>query len=165
MDNNSLPRIGHEVKLKKIDGELSRVIEFSPIASIKDGELHAPPVPSPYGILVVEYGKMPHKKLKWLVAHKTDFMHLWEIFKERGVKESEEVLIEYDSRRRKILTKLLFWCMPQMHFYIYPKGFFESLYYRGNHQRSSEEIFEDLEKYECIQEWKPFPHESRLMYV
>ena len=84
-----------------IDGELCRVIDFVPLGSIKDGKVLALKKWTPYASVTIECKKFP-EKITGFVCHKMDFLHLWSAFKERGIKQNEEVLKEIASSDKLI---------------------------------------------------------------
>ncbi len=107
-----------------IDGELCRVIDFVPMASIKEGKILAIDKTAPYAFVVLECKKLP-TKIKGLITHKVDFMHLWSAFKERGVKQDEEVLILWTKRHYKKVYKIFSAFLPRLWVMICRKEAFE----------------------------------------
>ncbi|MEW6171031.1 MAG: hypothetical protein AB1472_05700 [Candidatus Omnitrophota bacterium] len=107
-----------------IDGELCRVIDFISIGSIKDGKVLALDKARPYASVTIECKKFP-QKIKGFVCHKMDFLHLWLAFKERGIKQDEEVLIFWSKKHYKKLYKIFTAFLPRLWVMICSKGAFE----------------------------------------
>lgn len=108
----------------EIDGEFCRVIDFAPMASIKGGKILAIDKTKPYASVVLECKKLP-AETKGLITHKVDFMHLWLAFKERGIKQDEEVLIFWSKKHYKKVYKVFSAFLPRLWVMICPKGAFE----------------------------------------
>ena len=107
-----------------IDGELCRVIDFTPLGLIKDGKVLALNKTTPYASITLECRKLP-KKITGFICHKMDFMHLWSAFKERGIKQDEEVLIFWSKKHYKKLYKIFSAFLPRLWVMVCPKGAFE----------------------------------------
>ena len=106
-----------------IDGEPCRVIDFAPMALIKEGKILADKK-TPYASIVLECKKSP-TKITGFITHKVDFMHLWLAFKERGVKQDEEVLIFWSKMHYKKLYKIFSAFWPRLWVMICKRGAFE----------------------------------------
>jgi hypothetical protein len=110
-----------------VNGELCRVIDFVPLGSIKNGKkVQSPYVAMPYASITIECHKLP-RKAKGFITHRLDFMHLWEAFRERGVKRDEEVLIVWSSKYRNFIFRLFSRMLPKLHVMICPKGSYEKI--------------------------------------
>ena len=96
-----------------IDGEPCRVIDFIPMASIKEGKISAIDKKTPYASVVLESKKLP-TETRGFIMHKVDFMHLWLAFKERGVKQDEEVLIFWTKKHYKGVYKIVSAFLPRL---------------------------------------------------
>lgn len=107
-----------------IDGEPCKVIEFTPLASVKNGKVIISNKTEPYASIIFECKKLP-QQTKGFICHKMDFQHLWAAFNERGVKENEEVIIFYSKKHLKSYAKLFSVIMPRLWIMICPKGAFE----------------------------------------
>jgi len=125
--------IGKDVPYKVIEGQLCKVIGFTPFAVILDGEVKAATKVMPYALLSLESPVLPKGKEYILrIAHRIDFSHLWEAFKVRGIdNKKEEVLIAYVSSYRNIWLKLFSSVHPKLHVYIFPIGHLEQCYDRN----------------------------------
>ena len=75
----------------KIEEEVCRVIDFNPLAVIKNGRIRRVGV-MPYASITLECEKVS-EKISGFINYREDFQHLWTAFKERGIKDNEEVLI------------------------------------------------------------------------
>jgi len=94
-----------------IDGEPCRILEFTPMVSVKDGEITTLDDSTPYASITIECKKI-QGRIKGFVTHKVDFLHLWIAFKEKIIKENEEVIIFWTKKHYKVkLLKFLpsFW--------------------------------------------------------
>ena len=107
-----------------VDGEPCKVIDFLPMASIKDGKISAIGKKTPYASVVLECKNVP-TRIKGSITHKVDFMHLWSSFKERGVKQDEEVLIFWTKKHYKGVYKIASAFLPRLWVMICKKGAFE----------------------------------------
>lgn len=109
-----------------IDGEFCRVIKFTPMSSVKDGKILALNKSAPYAAIDIECKKLP-KKITGFICHKMDFMHLWSAFKERGVKQDEEVIIIWSKKHYKNILYKIFstFFMPKLWVMVCPRGAFE----------------------------------------
>ena len=107
-----------------IDGEFCRVIAFTPLGLIKDGKVLSLNKTTPYASITLECRKLP-EKITGFICNKMDFIHLWSAFKERGVKQDEEVLIFWSKKHYKKLYKIFSAFLPRLWVMICPKGAFE----------------------------------------
>lgn len=112
-----------DIQWSVIDGELCRVIDFIPMAEVKSGKILAVKS-TPYASIVLECKKLP-TKTKGFITHKLDFMNLWSAFKERGVKQDEEVLIFWSKKHYKKVYKIFSAFLPRLCVMICPKEAFE----------------------------------------
>ena len=109
-----------------IDGEPCRVIDFGPLALIDiEGKIWSFDKATPYAGITMECKKLG-KNIRGYITHKMDFQHLWAAFKERTVKEDEEVIIIWTKKHYKYkLTALFSGFMPKLWVMVCPKGAFE----------------------------------------
>jgi len=105
----------------KIEEEVCRVINFNPLATVKNGKIRRIDV-MPYASVTFECKKIPGK-ITGFVNYREDFQHLWIAFKERGIKKNEEVLIIW-SRNHYTFKWLRFFSflLPKLRVMICPKG-------------------------------------------
>jgi len=111
----------------QIDGELCRVTQFGTLGSFigVNGKVHAGVRAMPYASLTLECEKLG-MNVTGYVTHKMDFQHLWAAFKERKVKEDEEVIIIWTKKHyRWKLTRFLTPFMPKLWIMVCPKGAYE----------------------------------------
>lgn len=114
--------IGKDIPWENIEKDDLRVKDFTPFALVEQGKIKSPSTLLPYASLLVESPILPNEATL-PVVHKVDFRNLWEVFKERGVKPEEEVVVFY-APSRGILSTL----KPKLHIYIYPKGHQEKIH-------------------------------------
>ena len=140
-----------------IDGELCRVIDFVPMgSSVKNGKVIAMNMTAPYASIHIECKKIPGK-ITGFITHKIDFINLWNAFKERGVKENEEVLIIWSIKHYKNkIFKVFSRVMPKLWVMIWRKGAFEMLVNLNQKTESltDEDIWKTLGTGPLAQ-WKP----------
>jgi hypothetical protein len=126
-ESNSGLVIGEGITWESIEKEACRVKHFTPLAKMEGNKVIAVSKSMPYALLKVESPKLP-QEATMPVVHRLDFKNLWEIFKQRGLGEEEELLVFYVPFFEKGLKKLFSKGMPKLHFYIYPKGRLEQIY-------------------------------------
>ena len=113
-----------------IDGEACRVTSFDPLGSLIDidGKVRAMDKTTPYASVAVECKKLA-KNVTGYITHKEDFKHLWAAFKDRKVKDEEEVIICWTKERYKVRSwvgkRLYSAFMPKLWVMVCPKGAFE----------------------------------------
>ena len=120
-----------EVTLRKnsewrvIDGERCPVLDFVPFSSVRNGKVVALDRTAPYASVVLECKRFP-TRITGFITHKTDFAHLWRAFKERSMKQDEEINIFWSKRHYKnIFYKIFSAFMPKLWVMVCPKGAFE----------------------------------------
>lgn len=111
-----------------IDGEICRVVDFIPMGGVvKNGKVVVTDRIMPYASIHLECKKTPQKIIGF-ITHRIDFINLWNAFKERGVKENEEVLIIWSAKHYKNkIIKALSRIMPKLWVMICPRNAFERL--------------------------------------
>jgi hypothetical protein len=107
-----------------IDGEPCRVKVFTPWARVEDGRVIPLSKTDPYASIVVECDQLPQDATGF-ITHRTDFVHLWSAFKERGVRDDEEVVVFWSRKNLKRSVRLLSMFMPRLWVTICPEGAFE----------------------------------------
>lgn len=90
-----------------IDGEPCKVLNFTPTASVKNGKVSTVNMATPYASITIECEKFP-EKVTGFINHKIDFLNLWTVFKERTVKQNEEVIIFWSKKHYKIKILKIF---------------------------------------------------------
>jgi len=111
-----------------IDGECCRVVNFEPYSQIIEDKVCGPKE-IPYASVTLECKKV-QGTITGYITHKIDFTHLWMVFKERTIKEDEEVIIIWSIKHYKFPYKLIFkffnsavW--PKLRVLVFRKGHFE----------------------------------------
>jgi len=135
-----------------IDGEPCRVISFTPIATVENGKILTSNKTKPYASVALECKKLPNG-IQGFIRHKTDFKHLWVAFKERGVKNNEEVIIFYSKKHLKSYAKIFSAFMPRLWIMICHKEAFELMTSPNFRPKLQGEARFLAEK--PIMEWKP----------
>ncbi len=107
-----------------IDGEPCKVLSFTPMAEVKNGKTLVPNKTDSYASVILECKKLPNT-VKGFICHRIDFEHLWAAFKERDVKDDEEVIIFYSKKHLKSYAKIFSSFMPRLWVMICHKGAFE----------------------------------------
>jgi len=107
-----------------IDSEACRVIEFTPMAVIKNGKVRALSRSMPYASVTFQCIKIPHN-IEGYICHKLDFIHLWAAFKERPLGENEEVIIFWTKTHYKRFSKIFSRFMPRLWVMVCKKGAYE----------------------------------------
>ena len=90
---NQILLSGKSIPWKTIEQEPLRITHFTPLVNIENRKVKSHSL-GPYAFLAVESPKLNSEALL-PVGHRVDFQNLWEVFKERGVAEDEEVLVFY----------------------------------------------------------------------
>jgi len=129
-----------------IDGEVCRATVFDDTNSHRN-------MFSPYAVITIECKKIPNK-INGYITHKVDLMHLRNAFKERPLKEDEEVLTIWTKKHYKnVLFKLSSFFMPKLIVWICKKGAYELINY-PNHKPGLQGEARFLAQRPII-EWKP----------
>ncbi len=135
---------------ESVDGDACRVFQFSPFGWIEDGRICAPKR-MPYAAIHFECTRLPGT-IKGYITHRADFLHLWQAFMERGVRDDEEVIVYWTIQNYKLRWLRHFsWFFPKLWVTISHKGLFEFMKGRREvqGQRSTEEMLRS------IASWKP----------
>lgn len=113
-----------------IDGEACRVTSFDILGSLVDidGKIHAVDKTTPYASVTMECEKLGNNVTGY-ITHKEDFKHLWAAFKDRKVKDDEEVIIYWTKEHYKVRSwvgkKLYSAFMPKLWVMVCLKGAYE----------------------------------------
>ena len=137
-----------------IDGEPCRVTHFATLGSLVDinGKVHAMDKTTPYASITIECEKFG-KNVTGYITHKEDFQHLWAAFKDRKVKENEEVIIIWTKKNYKRGVKFFSGFMPKLWVMVCREGAYELMV---NPNLKPE--LNGLEWFEAVKpiiEWKP----------
>jgi tetratricopeptide (TPR) repeat protein len=115
------PVIGEHIPwkfIKKIHFRIKHVTNLAQVTS--KGEVKATNPTMPYALLKVEDGT--HLiEFQLRVTHRLDFLNLWAIYNDRGIKPEEEVLVAY-TPQEGLLGFFFSSIQPCLSFYIYPAG-------------------------------------------
>jgi hypothetical protein len=102
-----------------LDGEACRVIDFNDTVSHLGNF-------TPYASITIECIKIPGQKINGFITHKIDYIHLRKAFKERTIKQDEEVIIYWSKKCYKnIAYKIFSAFMPKLWVTICPRGTLE----------------------------------------
>lgn len=107
-----------------IDGEPCRVTAFTPSATVEDERVTAHSKHAPYATIDIECLGLAHDATGF-ITHKTDFLHLWSAFSERGAREDEEVIVFWTKSYLKRHARMLSKFMPRLWVMVCPKEAFE----------------------------------------
>lgn len=125
MENSSNPILLQDNDWKIIDGELCRVIKFTPLATVQEGKVKTIDNSTPYASIILEC-KSLSKETTGFITHEIDFANLWKAFKERGVSKKEEVLVIWTKRMYKSkISSFISSFLPKLWVMICPKGGYE----------------------------------------
>jgi hypothetical protein len=108
--------IGRNYKWEDIQGVLLRVKQFVSLASVESGKIIEYSDSSSYGSLVIENPYL-FDEAYMFILNKGDFLNLWQVYKERGIKPEEEVIVLYEPIKKGFSSNT-----PGLLIQIYPKG-------------------------------------------
>ncbi|HUD44469.1 MAG TPA: hypothetical protein VMR41_02935 [Patescibacteria group bacterium] len=125
MSNSKILRKDNE--WKEIEDKFCKVLEFNPIALVKNSQVITSDKSTPYASVILRCeGKQ--EKIKGYITHKIDFFSLWQIFKERKVSKAEEVNIVWTTKQYKyFFVKYISVLFPKLRIMVCPKEAFELL--------------------------------------
>ena len=137
-----------------IDGECCRVNYFRPLGSLvdSDGKVKSMDRTTPYASVNIECKKLG-KNITGFITHKVDFKHLWAAFKDRKLKEDEEVIIIWSKKHYKRGRGLFSDILPKLWVMVYRKGYYEAIADPSDKLKSKD--FNTLESMLPIISWKP----------
>ncbi|RLC93383.1 MAG: hypothetical protein DRI39_05860 [Chloroflexi bacterium] len=118
--------IGEDVSWEAIRGEACRVKQFTPYVRIVAGKPEGNRGSLPYASLLVECPAL-QTPASMPVTNKDDFRNLWEVFRQRGVGDDEEVLVFYEPFYSSGLLRPLSALKPRLYIYICPNGQLDTL--------------------------------------
>lgn len=129
--------IGKHIPWKLVEGEVFRITDFGPFATVEGDKVKALSVFMPYALLAVESPILNQPALM-PILHRAEFLNLHEIYEQRGVGTEEEVLVSYLPYRGFLGPLLRLLGLPRLHLRIRPKGELERYYADDQHwQRPS----------------------------
>lgn len=135
-----------------IDGEVCRVINFTPFAKVENGKVVTPNLAEPYASVNLECKKLPQQATGF-ITHKVDFQHLWAAFRDREIGENEEVLISWSKKHLKTPIKIFSSFMPKIWVMVCRKGAFDLITDPNHRPNLTGEARFNAER--PIAEWKP----------
>lgn len=135
-----------------IDREVCRVKDFTPSARVEGGRVIALSKTDPYASVIIECRQLPADATGF-ITHRTDFLHLWAAFNERGIAEDEEVIVFWTKKGLKAYARLLSMFMPRLWVMICRKGAFELMMDPDINPQLSGLAW--LEATSALVEWKP----------
>ena len=97
--NEKVSQIGQDIPWEYIMRDYCRVTEFAPLSSMEGNKVKSTNSALPYGFLLIENPRLP-EKCSMPIVHKDDFRNCWYVYKERGIKPDEEVLVRSDGNSR-----------------------------------------------------------------
>jgi hypothetical protein len=110
-----------------VDSHTCLVTDFNPLAAIKNGKVIAFDNATPYAYVSFECKKVSGN-IKGYITQKFDFTHLWYVFKDRTVKENEEVIIIWSKTHyQNFIVNLFSRFMPKLWVMICPKDAYKLL--------------------------------------
>ncbi len=158
---HSLPRSGWggvvETLLRKdsdwylVEGQICKVLEFTPLATVEDGEIRSVGRTMPYASVELQCDTLPHNVVGF-ITHKLDFEHLWAASNERTVGDDEELIIIRNKRGLKGLAKLFSAFMPKLVVWVCKRGAYELITTEARPDLRGEARFQAERP---IVEWKP----------
>lgn len=107
-----------------LDGDACRIVEFTPMAGISNGEVHALNRAIPYAAVTFECANISGL-VKGFIFHRLDFLNLTEAMEEKSHREDTEVLMFWSKAHLRGYAKLFSKFMPKFHIMLCPKGAFE----------------------------------------
>jgi len=121
--------IGKDVPWDAIRNAFCRVNSFTPLAKVKSGKIKDAIPGLHYASLSVELPRIKELPSEAVmpITHKIDFRNLWEVYKERGLNQDEEVLVVYSPTAQSKLGRILSGVLPKLVIRIYPIGSLEKI--------------------------------------
>jgi hypothetical protein len=108
-----------------LDGEVCRVIEFTPLAGrMEGGKVKSFTRRFPYASIEIESPALAEPTTGF-IKHKIDFQHLWEAFNVRGVGDDEEVIVSWNKSYVKERVGKLVSTMPGLVVWVCPRNAYE----------------------------------------
>ena len=126
------PFVGQEIQWGQIEGDLFRVMRFTPMATAAGGKVTESVGRMPYGLLKVE-SPILNQPARIPVNHRDEFLNLWDIYQDGdGMKEGTELLVSYLPYRGFLgfLTRMI---QPRLHLRVHPAGELERYYSDESH--------------------------------
>jgi hypothetical protein len=126
-----------------------RVIDFIPLSgSIKNGKVISIDKTTPYASVVIECKELTSQATGF-ITNRLDFANLWTLFKNRGIREGEEVIIFWRKNKMKGYAKLVASFMPKFWIMVCHKNTYDI----ANSTDMSPENIKGVGL--AIEDWKP----------
>lgn len=107
-----------------LNGDACRIVDFTPMAGMRNGEVHAFNKATPYAAVTFECAKIPGR-VKGFIYHRLDFLNLTEAMEEMSRREDTEVLMFWSKAHLSGYARLFSKFMPRFYIMLCPKGAFE----------------------------------------
>lgn len=136
------PMVGVHIPWKTIEGDIFRITNFTPLASVEGDKVIGPPVPLPYGVLTVE-SPILSQPVEIPVRHREEFRNFWEFQGLIGDGERELLVSYLPARGLFAWLALMRLFGPRLHLRVRPRGELERYYAEDRHWRkpSAREVF------------------------
>jgi hypothetical protein len=109
---------------RHLQGDACRVVGFTPMAEVKNGEVYALDSSMPYASVTFECRKSP-QLVDGFICHRIDFINLTEAMKAKLLRVDTEVLMFWNKKQLRGYAKLFSKTMPRFCFMLCQKGAFE----------------------------------------
>ena len=147
--------IGKDLPWKQFDWHFFRVEHFLPLSSVEQGRIKDISKFKPYAILRVydPNFESEDEELSLPVLHKLDFIHLWEVYRQRGITQDEEVVVHYEppSGARMLFGNIF----PQLRIEVKPQGSLDYIVRFLNNEEKSINWDNYNERTRAIATWDP----------
>lgn len=107
-----------------IDGQICRVVRFTPLAKVVGGKVVERRRLMPYALVTLECPRLPPDTVGG-ITHKLDFLHLWAVCVDGDLTSAEEVNIAWTKSSLRGPAKLLSRFMPGLAVMICKAGAYE----------------------------------------
>lgn len=105
---------------KYIGTRKCKVLNFTPMsATVKNNKVKTEDNTKPYGYIDLNCEGI-EDKISGYITHKNDFLHFWNIYKVRGLRKNEELLITVERKRGRLSP-----FFPKFKYFIHKKGYFK----------------------------------------
>jgi hypothetical protein len=111
---------------KEFAGIPLRYVSHTFYARMENGDLIAPPPPSPYANIVVEAPELPGEAVL-KVSHKMDFYNLW-ILHEKELLEEDGVEIIIKHKPPAGIKKVMAAILPRLEYSVFRRGYWEAIH-------------------------------------
>ena len=107
-----------------VEGQICKVVEFTPLAEVEDGQVKSAGRAMPYASVELECDARAHR-IVGFITHKLDFKHLWAASNERTIADDEELIIIRNRCGLKGPAKFFSPFMPKLVVWVCKKGAYE----------------------------------------